>query len=84
MRPGLHGRTRAAAQSLNGNGAAIHEAMMRWLGDAGLPEQAVELCDETGLAHRGYPMGMTVAARDVKPGDVLLSVPLSLCITLDR
>ena len=62
----------------------IHEELIAWLKLKGMPPQKVSLCDKTGQAVRGLPMGVTIASEDVARGDTLLSMPVDLCITLDR
>jgi len=81
-------RVAAAPAGQNGGGKAdgveVHREMMSWLARQGLPEQGVELCDQTGFQMKGYPMGVTVASRDLAAGETALSVPVDLCVTLDR
>lgn len=54
-----------------------------WLQQNGAPEQALEI-RSIDLPGAGRPLDLAVAKRDLQPGDIALSIPENLVVTLDR
>eukprot|EP00882_Tetradesmus_deserticola_P007868 GHRQ01008282.1.p1 GENE.GHRQ01008282.1~~GHRQ01008282.1.p1 ORF type:complete len:243 (+),score=80.61 GHRQ01008282.1:315-1043(+) len=57
--------------------------LMKWLKDNGAPQDKVEL-RTLEVPAAGRPLDVTVAAQPLRAGDVALSVPAQLVVTLDR
>ncbi|XP_002986460.2 ribulose-1,5 bisphosphate carboxylase/oxygenase large subunit N-methyltransferase, chloroplastic [Selaginella moellendorffii] len=64
-----------------GDGARAHPRLMDWMLEQGLPPCKVSL-KERDL--NGKTIRYVVASEDLKPGDLALSVPMSLVVTLER
>ncbi|KAL2610275.1 hypothetical protein R1flu_028848 [Riccia fluitans] len=58
--------------------------LKEWMHEQGLPPCKVELLERTCFESHGKPIHYVAASEDLQPGDVALSVPLSLVVSLER
>eukprot|EP00878_Enallax_costatus_P011624 GHUV01012133.1.p1 GENE.GHUV01012133.1~~GHUV01012133.1.p1 ORF type:complete len:193 (+),score=48.65 GHUV01012133.1:313-891(+) len=76
-------RTICAAATTEQKTEAPGLNLMKWLADNGAPQTKVKL-QTLELPAAGRPLDMTVAAQPLKAGDLAVSIPEHLVVTLDR
>ncbi|BBN19573.1 hypothetical protein MPTK1_8g11790 [Marchantia polymorpha subsp. ruderalis] len=58
--------------------------LKEWMHAKGLPQCKVQLLERTCFGSNGKPIHYVAANEDLQPGDVALSVPLPLVVSLER